>query len=258
MIKDERRGRILEQLQQKRMVKVADLIDEYNVSIETVRRDLEYLEKRGHLKRVYGGAVMHGLYGEEPSFEHREVINYKEKRAIGYKTAELIKDGDTVFIEVGTTSREVAKFLTGKSNLTVITTALNIAQILLENGNCRVIMLGGEVRPGEMATSGHMAEHNLQQFYANKAIIGVGGISLSCGITDYNLPESAIRRIMIERADTIIAVADYSKFDVIAMNNICEINAIDVLVVDWSVHSKTIQEFQSAGVDVVVAQPISE
>lgn len=258
MMKDERRSRIIDTLKQNRMIKVSDLMQEYDVSIETVRRDLEYLEKQGYLKRVYGGAVVHGLHGEEPSYENREVVNYEEKYAIGRKTAELINDGDTVFIEVGTTSREVATHLRSKRNLTVITNSLAVAQILLQNKSCRVIMLGGEFRHGEMATSGHMAANDLRQFYANKAIIGVGGISLASGVTDYNLPESGIRRIMMERSDTVIAVADYSKFGVTAMNHICPIKALDILVVDWSVHQKTIMEYQNAGIEVVVAEQVEK
>lgn len=258
MIKQERRERIVNQIKQKRLVKVQELVEEYQVSIETIRRDLEYLEKMGHLKRVYGGAVAHGLYSEEPAYSHREIINFHEKRAIARKTAQLISDGDTLFIEVGTTALEVALCLREKKNLTVITNALAIAQALMESGNTRVILLGGELRPGELATSGSMADHDLQMFYANKAIIGVGGISLDRGITDYHFGEAGIRRSMIAHADEIIAVTDYSKFGVVAMNRVCSLAEVDVLVTDWSVPAKVLGDYRAQGLQVLVAPPLSE
>lgn len=238
------------------MVKVTDLMKEYGVSIETVRRDLEYLEKSGYLKRVYGGAVLHGLYGQEPAYEHREIVNYEEKKAIGAKTAELIDDGDTLIIDVGTTTLEVVHCLKGKKNLTVITNATLIAQEIVQNEGCRVILLGGELRPGELAVSGHISDQNLQYFYANKLLMGVGGISLQSGCTDYHVEEANTRRIMLERSDMVIAVADYSKFGVTAMNFVCPPGRIDKLVTDWSTPSQTIREFREKGIDIIIADKI--
>ena len=256
MLVQERRCSIIAKVNEHRMVKVTDLMDEFGVSIETVRRDLEHLEKLGHLQRVYGGATAPGIYGEEPAYRNREILNYEEKRAIGRKTAELVTDGDTLFMEVGTTMLEVAACLRDKKRLTVITNATQIATEMLHNPDCNVILLGGEMRAGELATSGAMAEANLQNFYANKLIMGVGGISMASGITDYNIPEASVRRAMITRAKTVIAVADYSKFGVTAMNCICPVSAVDTLVVDWSVPNKTLTEFRAAGLAVHVGERI--
>ncbi|MEA5134700.1 MAG: DeoR/GlpR family DNA-binding transcription regulator [Candidatus Fimivivens sp.] len=249
----ERRSLIIEKIKQERMVKVAELIAQFGVSIETVRRDLEYLEKQGILKRVYGGAVIAGLYGEEPTYSHREVINFEEKKAIGIKASQFIDDGDTVFIDVGTTTREVAKNLLGKQNLTVITNATLIAHELIKNESCRVILLGGELRKGELSVAGFLTDKCIEYFNANKLIIGVGGITLSHGITDYNIEEANTRRMMIKRADKIIAVADYSKFGVTAMNNVCALRDVDTLVTDWSVSQKTISEIKLSGINVAIA-----
>lgn len=254
----QRRSEIVEKVRSQRMVKVSDLVIQYQVSIETIRRDLEYLESAGLLRRVYGGAVAIGLYGQEPVYEHREVVNYDEKRAIGIKAANLIEDGDTVFFDVGTTTLEVARNLKHKKDLTVITNATLIAQEMARFASCRVILLGGELRPGELSVSGYISDQNLQGFYANKLIMGVGGIALRSGYTDYNINEANTRRRMIERADRIIAVADYSKFGVTAMNFVCPLGQVEKLVTDWSISEETIREFREGGVEIIVAEKVEE
>jgi len=249
----ERRSEIINKIKTQRMIKVADLVSEYRVSVETIRRDLEYLESAGFLRRVYGGAVAVSLYGQEPGYSHREVANYDQKRAIGIKAAELIDDGDTLFFDVGTTALEVARNLKDKKDLTVITNASLIAHEMIQVPNCRVILLGGELRSGELSVSGHICDQNLLNFYANKLIMGAGGISLQSGYTDYHITESNTRRCMIERSDIIIAVADYSKFGVTAMNYTCPVNRVDKLVTDWTVSKDIIQDFRESGVELIVA-----
>lgn len=253
MMLHERRSQIADKVKHERMLKVSDLMREYDVSIETIRRDLEYLEKKGVLQRVYGGAVLHGLYSEEPAYAHREIVNYEEKKAIGRAAAELIKDGDTVFVEVGTTTREVAYHLKKKSGLTIITNATQIAQEMTEAPDCRVILLGGEMRPGELAVSGAMAIKNIENFYAGKALVGIGGISLENGITDYHMEEAQVRREMIARANTVIAVADHSKFGVTAVNYIGPADCVDTLVTDWGLPAKLVAAYKAADIQVIVA-----
>jgi DeoR family transcriptional regulator of aga operon/DeoR family fructose operon transcriptional repressor len=249
----ERRNEILQKIKKQRTVKVSNLVEEYRVSIETIRRDLEYLEKKGEIRRVYGGAVVRGYYGEEPAYQNREIISYPQKQAIGRKVAEFIHDGDTLFVDVGTTTMEVAKNLKHKKNLTVITNATLVAQEMINCEGCRVILLGGELRRGELTVSGFMCDSNIQNFYANKAIIGIGGISIESGITDYYLPEVSTRRFMINRSDTVIGVADYSKFGVTSMNYICSLEDINILITDWLTPAKTAAEYRSLGIEVYIA-----
>jgi DeoR/GlpR family transcriptional regulator of sugar metabolism len=249
----ERRTEIFKKIQKQRTIRVSDLVEEYRVSIETIRRDLEYLEKKGFLHRVYGGAVLHGFYGEEPAYQNREITNYPQKKAIGKRAVEFIQDGDTLFIDVGTTTMEAALNLHTKKNLTVITNATLIAQKMISYEGCRVILLGGELRRGDLSVSGGVSDGNIQNFYANKAIIGVGGITPSTGITDYYLPEASTRRLMISRADVVIALADCSKFGAIAMNQICPIDRISTLITDWTTPAQVIAEYRARGIEVCVA-----
>lgn len=249
----ERRNQIIAKITQDRMIKVADLMQEYQVSIETIRRDLEYLEQHGYLKRVYGGAVLEGLYGEEPDYSYREVINFEEKRAIGKCAAELVEEGDTLFIDVGTTCLETARHLSGKRNLTVITNASLIAHEMITHESCRVILLGGELRRGELSVSGFLTDDALRHFNANKAILGVGGITPERGITDYHIEESNTRRLVLNHVGCVIAVADYSKFGVTALNNSCPLSHIDTLVTDHSTPAQVRALYEEQGIKVLTA-----
>jgi DeoR family transcriptional regulator of aga operon/DeoR family fructose operon transcriptional repressor len=168
----------------------------------------------------------------------------------------LINHGDTLFINRGTTTMEVVKELGLKKNLTVITNSILIAQELIKtNADCRIILLGGELRREEQTLYGTITDSNLEQFYATKAILGIGGISPETGITDYYLQETNTLRIMIQRSAEVIAVADSSKFGVVAMNFICPLEKIHTLVTDWTAPAKIMAEYRSRGLKVHVAPP---
>lgn len=250
----ERRSKIISKLKQNNIVKVSELMDDFGVSIETIRRDLEYLEKHDYLKRVYGGAVLHGLNTEEPAYARREITHYEEKKAIATRTAAFINDGDTIFVDVGTTTLEVMRALKSKNNLTVITNSTLSAQAATENTSNRVILLGGELRHGDLSVSGYLCDNCLENFYANKALIGAGGIALENGITDYHLAEANTRRIMIEHSEKVIVVADASKFGIVAMNRVCPLDRIDILVTDSSLGKADVENYRSLGLTVIIAE----
>ncbi|EHE97938.1 hypothetical protein HMPREF9469_03271 [ [[Clostridium] citroniae WAL-17108] len=207
----ERRNKIIELLHEDGIVKVSELMRLFDVSIETVRRDLEYMEEHGMLNRVYGGAVPAQPRATEPSYSTREIKHFKEKKAIGEKAVELVRDEDVIAVDIGTTTLEFAKALVGKRRVTVITNSMKIAMILSEDINIRVIMLGGEVRSGEASVSGYMTDDNVSHFITDKYFLGVGGLSLTKGITDYHMAESNHRRIVIANTQKVIALADHSK-----------------------------------------------
>ena len=252
----ERRSQIVEMLKHERTLKVNSLVSEFNVSIETIRRDLEYLEENGFLKRVYGGAVRQGAFSDEPSYNTREVENLEAKKAIAIEAAKLIENGDTVFFDIGTTCLEVAKLLSDKKDLIILTISLMIAKELTDFPGCRVFVLGGELRQGELSVSGFLTQDNLNLFYADKAIIGAGGITIESGITDYHPEEASIRRLMIGRSKYSIVVCDSSKFGVTAMNSICPLDAIGVLVTDNMISKEMKRNLKKALIPMIVA-PVS-
>lgn len=232
-MKQIRHDLILKILEEKRKVTIEELQDTLKISIETIRRDLNHLEKAGFLKRVYGGAIFASALGIEPEYAKRVTSNIAEKKAIAIKTAQLINDGDTIALDLGTTTLEVAKQLTTKNNLIVFTNSLIIAQVLATVPAHKVFLCGGVVRNGENTTSGSMCLQGLERFRVDKAIIGVGGITVKHGITDFHEEEAEVRRKMIEIASSVIAVTDYSKFGVIAFCSICPLDSLDILITDW-------------------------
>lgn len=248
---EERRSKIIEKLKYERTLKVTDLIKEFDVSIETIRRDLEFLEGKGYLKRVYGGAIRVGFFGEEPSYKNREVKNLDAKRAIAAAAAEMIENGDTVFFDIGTTCLQVARCLSGKKDLTIITNSMLIARDVADFPSCHVYFIGGYVRKGEFSTSGALANASMMRFNADKAIIGAAGITLDAGITDYNMEEADIRARMIERAKYSIVVADSSKFGVVAVNTVCALDKVGVIVTDCGIPDDVRAKLSEASIEMI-------
>ena len=246
-----RREEILSLLEQEHIVKVSDLMRRFSVSIETIRRDLEHLEKEGLLTRVYGGAVLNKKKASEPLYQEREIKNYDLKLAIAQRAVDLIEDGDVIGIDIGTTTKEFAKALVGKKKAIVITNSMQIAEILSVDNNIRVFMLGGEVRQGELSVSGFMAESLMQHFHLDKYILGIGGLTLENGVTDYHIEETNLRRVILSQSHTVIGLTDYSKFGVVAMNCVCPVEKLDILVTDSRADRSMITKLHSAGLEVI-------
>ena len=253
MLAQERYEIILTMLQQHKIVKVAKLCELFSISIETVRRDLEYLESIGKLQRIYGGAMLKIPTSHEPMYHTREDKNKQEKQRIGAATAALIEDHETIILDLGTTTLEVSRHLKDKQDLTILTNHLEIAQELVDVESFRVIVIGGQLRRHELSMSGYMAESFINEFNVDKAVIGVGGITLDQGISDYHLEEARIRQHMLKRADKVIAVADHSKFDVKALVNVCPIQQLDILVTDVEPEQKFVRTLKDKKVKLVIA-----
>lgn len=250
----DRREQIVTLLHRDGIVKVAELVKMFGVSIETIRRDLEDLERQGILKRVYGGAVAGKKRGLEPNIELRKTEHYEQKKAIGEKAAELVEDGDVIVIDLGTTTLELARALVGKkTSLTVLTNSIPIAVVLSQDSNIRVFLIGGEVRKGELSVSGNLADENIGMFQTDKVFLGVGGLTEKYGITDFHVEETPFRRISVSRTQKVLALADHSKFGITAMNVVCDVSGIDVLITDTGADPDAVQKFRNKGIEVICA-----
>ncbi|MBO5060965.1 MAG: DeoR/GlpR transcriptional regulator [Clostridia bacterium] len=247
----ERRDKIAEMLERQHTIKNTELMERFGISIETVRRDLAYLEEQGFLERVYGGAVRKRFMNAEPGYTNREKENSSEKLMIAHEAEKLIHQNDTVFFDLGTTVLSLARNIDSGKDITAFTNSLRTAIVLSEKG-CDVIIPGGQLRAGEFAVSGSLAESGMQQFNIDKAIIGVAGITES-GITDFVLKEASLRRQVIKNARKVIALADFSKFGVRAMCNVCPLADIDVLITDEKAPSDMLKEFEKKGIKIIVA-----
>lgn len=235
-ISSERRKRIiLEQLRLEGQVKVPELASRCSVSEETIRRDLVVLEREDQVKRVYGGAVLMKPAGEEPPYLLRQKEKAEEKARIGLQAAELISSGDTIVIDVGTTTLELAKSISGRERLTVLTNSIAVAYQLMESLNegrfsGQIIVIGGQLNPKQQSLTGAPGEQTMAQFRVDKAFISVGGISMKRGISDYDLNEAMVSRRMIEAASQTIVLADDSKLNKEAFVEIVPIRHVNTIV----------------------------
>jgi DeoR/GlpR family transcriptional regulator of sugar metabolism len=254
VIPAERYDRILKLVETQHTVSVSQLCEILNVSEMTVRRDLRLLSDKGLLKRVHGGAVAQQGRSYEPSYITRATQNMQQKEIIGRTAAELIEAGDSIALDVGTTTLELAKALVGTTDLTIITTSLHIANILSDAPNLRLILTGGIVRKGELSLVGHIAEQTCEGFRVDKAFIGIGGLHPDDGLTEYNLEDALVKRIMIKNAGQIIVVADSSKLGVTCFSWIAPLSAIDILVTDADAPEEILETLVDQGIEVIIAQ----
>lgn len=223
-----RRKAILDALQVSGKVKVTELSKELDTTPITIRSDLNALEQEGVLIRVQGGAVAApAIAGNARSIQS---ANTKEKKALAERVAGIIKDGDTLFINSGTTMEQVAAALDVHSNISIVTNSLSVATILGEISSFRVILLGGEINSQFGFTHGGDTLAQLNKYTANWAILSVDGINASCGITTCHAEEALIDRTMICNARKTLIVADHTKIGKAGFARVCD-NMDNVYVV---------------------------
>lgn len=252
MLPQERYRRLVEYLQEHEIIKIEQLVQLFQISIETARRDLNHLEKEGVIKKIYGGATLLTKESKEAATSERLSKNQGEKAAIGKKCAEFIQDGDSILIEVGTTTLQVAKALRGKKKLTVITNSIHAVNALMGT-DFDIYIIGGRVRHGEGSISGAMAISELDNFQIGKAIIGAGGITLEHGLSDYNIEEVLVRKKVIEQAKEVFLTADNSKFGQDVLAHICPISDVNLVITGKQLKPELIRKFQEANVNLVLA-----
>lgn len=256
-MKDERRSAIIEILDRSGFVNAQELSAKFNVTSETIRRDLEYIEREGIAHRVHGGAVSVRGSAKESAYQQRKGEHSSEKKAIAAFAAEMVSAGDTVLLAPGTTTLEVASFLRDKQDVTIITNSLPVAMELADSSGLNVFCLGGFLRAEDYSVSGVMALENLKVFNANKLITGIGGITLEHGLTDYRMDESALLRTFIDKAECVIGIADRSKFGKVLRYNICPAEKLTHLITDAETPKELYQPYEDAGVQIHLA-PASE
>lgn len=252
----ERWNSILAQLNEKGFVKVGDLTRDFGVSIETIRRDMEALEQKGMLKRVYGGAVRVAFKNADMDDAGHGNLNIEEKQAIGRKAAGLINNGDTIVVDMDTTTMEAVKAFNDKKELTCLTNSIPVSMRMIKNNNGAVFLMGGQMHSGHYCTSDFLTVGQLQQFSADKAIIGASGVSVKKGVTDYHVEEAGVRKEMIRIADQVILLADSSKLGLSAFIHICPLEQIDVLVTDWKATPEMLKPFRETKMKIIVAEKL--
>lgn len=252
-----RRSAILQILKQNSNVSVAELSRQFKVSEVTIRKDLNILKERNLLVRTRGGAIMHSQRAQDDDMNIRlkRLTHYREKQAIGKAAAEMIKDGDTIIIDSGTTALQVACNLHKFRNLTVLTNALNVAQEVLSYKRFNVILLGGNIRNASESVVGALAESNLKMFYCDKLFLGVDSFSVENGLSTPSIEEANINQIMISRSQKVIAVFDSSKVNKRALAFITKLDNIDAVVTDDGMDRAMRTQLKSMNIDVITVKP---
>ena len=247
---DVRRKKILEILRRDGQVRVAHLSETLGATVVTIRSDLDALEQDGYLERTQGGAIqtMKNYYNLE--FQCRKQEHMENKKAIAAAAAGLVRDGDTLFINSGTTTYFAAVELKQRKNLNVVTNSISVAVELGGLPTFRVILLGGDISAQYSFTYGEDVKEQISRYRANWAILSVDGIQPGAGITTYHAEESVIDRIMMERAQTPIIVADSSKLGRESFSRISALTAQTILITDQNANPDITAQIRADGVDV--------
>lgn len=252
----QRRLQISELVRQHGSVQVSRLADRFGVSAQTVRKDLRYLAERGVMARAYGGAIDSGVIGNgspaEPNYEAKITSYLAEKRRIGVRAATLIKPGDTVAIDSGTTAIQLAKALPD-IDITVVTNDYGVLTALASKPSINLVMLGGELRRRNMAFYGGLTVEALDALHVDKLFLGVDGFDLERGITTHYEPEALLNRKMVEAARVVISITDSSKFGKVCLHRIIPVTALNVLITDTGAPEDIIQASHQLGFELLLA-----
>lgn len=249
----ERRDQILRFIEQSRRVSVGRICDRFQISEATARRDLSVLAEQAKIQRVHGGAISVINAPTELPVYQRMSEQADEKHRIGQAAADLIEDGDTVFLGTGTTVFEVARALPVRSELTVITNSLLILNELVERPEINVIALGGQFRRSEMSMIGHFTEQALADLRTDKVIIGIHAINIEDGLSNRYLPETMTDRQILKVGREVIVVADQTKLDRVSTVAVAPLGVVDTLVTDAGAPKPFVGALQERGIRVIVA-----
>src|SRR6266851_3081116 len=253
MLPTQRRQAILAEVSERSAVSAEDLAREFDVSVETIRRDLRGLQRQGLLDRVYGGATRPSGRSDEGSFAARSTRHIAAKRAIARLAASLVEPGETIVIDVGTTALEVARALPASFGGRVLTNSVPAAMELSARRDVEILLCGGQIRHGDAACFGAHAEAFFSEFYADRAFLGSGGVHPEAGLTDYYPAEVVVRRTIIAHTAASCVLADSSKLGVIAVHRVCPLDRVTAVLTDDEGEPGAHEALTSAGVTVLRA-----
>lgn len=251
---DIRRDKILSLVRAQKKVYVGELSRTLGVTPVTIRNDLAALESDGYIERINGGAILVEQEFRFQTGKRATIENYKAKEAIAQAIADMIGDGDTVFINSGTTTEIVAAALRKRKNLNIVTNSVAVASALSDADTFRIILLGGELNAKYGFTYGADAQSKFEHFHADWAILSVDGVSLTGGVTTYHAEESAIDRIMIDEANRVLIAADHAKICRTGFMRVSELTPHICLVTDAAEENTAeIDAITQTGVRVIMA-----
>ena len=232
MLAIERRREILARLSVSGKVIFSELAKDFDVTEETIRRDLEKLDKEGLASKTYGGAVSKHSSAIDLPYNVRESVNVEQKQSIADKICEIINDGDRIMADSSSTALYVIKRIKEKKNLTIITNSVKILLELAEKSDWTVLSTGGVLKKGALSLTGSSAEKMISSYHVDIAICSCKGLDMSLGVTDSNENDSQIKQAMLASAEKRILALDGEKFDKKSFVKVCDATSVDVIVTD--------------------------
>lgn len=253
LLVEERRRRIVEQVGRNGRATVRELANHFNVSAVTVRGDLEVLAQLGAIVRSHGGALPAAVANTDTPLTIKETRHLAEKRRIGVAAAKLIHDGETIILDSGSTTVEIARCIRQRpwQSLTVITNALNIAMELTALPGVRVMMLGGMLRPTSYSFTGPHAEQALSKLSANRLFLGVDGLDPMVGVTTPDPEEATLNALMVKVSRDTVAVLDASKLGLRSLSVIVPVEYLQTVITDASAPREALNALRERGVRVL-------
>jgi DeoR/GlpR family transcriptional regulator of sugar metabolism len=250
LVAEERRNRVLELVRVRGFASLPELAGELKVSESTVRRDLDYLEDSGVARRTHGGVFYTGPTPKLPHFDLRQSVEWDKKREIAAAATGLIEDGDTILLDGGSTTYELARLLVGRP-LQVVTNSLPVAMLFSSSDTVDLVLVGGYVHRRTGVSLGPYANEMLADLNVRRAVISVAGIN-ERGCYNSNLLLVETERAMMASADEVVVVADSTKFGRTCLSQLCELSDLDLLVTDHEIDGAWQQTLAAAGVQVLI------
>lgn len=253
MLPVERQKKMIDLLTTKKVMKMPELQEEMNISIDTLRRDINVLAKQEKIKKIYGGVKLAEPKFGEISMEERMISHLKEKKAIAKTCNKHIEDGDCIYLDSGSTTFQIAKYIKEKRNLTVITNSVPVILELM-NSSVELIVIGGKVRKNEQSVVTYDYLFNFNQLNIQKAFICASGITMDKGISDYNVEEALARKKIIDLSHEVYVAADSSKIGKNVTVNIAGLNEIDYIVTDEKADEEVVKQFEKQKTKLIVSE----
>ncbi|WP_244530186.1 DeoR/GlpR family DNA-binding transcription regulator [Rhizobium sp. NFR07] len=254
LLSEPRRRRILEWLQEEGSARVRELAAAFRVSEATIRQDLERLENEGFITREHGGAYLNTVGPQTGTMTLHHQENMDKKRRIGAMAASLVKDGETLILDAGTTTTEIATRLTNRRDLTLITNALNIAIILGSVPTFAVHMPGGQFKSPTLSLSGDKSVEYFRNIFAGKLFLATAGVALDAGLTYPSFADLQLKEAMIKAAAHVYLVADSTKINRSSFTRLGSLDVINSFITDEGISDRDAREFEKRGIEVLIAK----
>ncbi|MFL0167420.1 DeoR/GlpR family DNA-binding transcription regulator [Candidatus Clostridium helianthi] len=233
-------------------ISIDKLCEEFKMSKNTIRRDIDTLVNKGIIKKVYGGVTINNNNKELLSFEERTIKNNFAKSSIAEKAAQFVEDGDSIFIDSGTTTFNMIEYLKDKKNITVFTNNLNVIVQAIPYENIEIICLSGKLTRKTSSFTGLTAPDILSAYNLNKCFMACTGISLENGVTNTSPDEYKIKKAAVSKSSKCFLLADTSKFDVVSLMTFCDIKDLDYVITNDSPPEKYTDYFHNYNIELIV------